>query len=570
MIIQDSKEQERLLKLFNSNDNAPSITTNTIVVNPDEDKRLRALFGDKLPESGLKDTEEPGAFETAGSRIAADIEKRKTSIMQSYEDYFSGEIVAPVAKVQAVGQVAGGIYDVAGEVFNLGLKGVSYIVPDFIEDPVKEKTAQAVSALLETGAAQEAMEAIEQGELAYNNFKGNNPQTAKTLESVANIAMLFAPAKVKAASAPKQKSVSTAEKVSKLITKGAENQIENRKTKKGKSLILPIKPEPEFSKEKNILGYKYTVQETTDSENDIIKSLGKLNIDIGASSQKSRDIVKEGIETQSRNLEQRLKNNNVSIPIEESTQTIQKAMANALDTDAFVRSNELGNLVEQIGEQAIKILSKNSQDAVGILKSRKELDNYIKSYKANKSSFPDNDKVETALSIAVRDIRTSLNDLVAEKVPSAKVKESLKDISNLYRANVPISDKARAEGENSIARLGESINRVTGLKLPTTPLAVSATIGAAGSVLTLAPGLASVLAGTVVTGGLSYAGYRALISPATKKYLAKLLVASDKALKTATNPDMLKQIRADRAVVLELLERSEVSDVVEEENTEEK
>ena len=118
--------------------------------------------------------------------------------------------------------------------------------------------------------------------------------------------------------------------------------------------------------------------------------------------------------------------------------------------------------------------------------------------------------------------------------------------------------------------MGESINRVTGLKLPTTPLAVSATIGAAGSVLTLAPGLASVLAGTVVTGGLGYAGYRALISPATKKYLAKLLVASDKALKTSTNPDMLKQIRADRAVVLELLERSEVSDVVEEENTEEK
>lgn len=567
MIIQDSKERERLLKLFNS-DNAPSVTKNTIVVNPDEDKRLRALFDDKPSkidsENNVKDIEEPGAFETAGSRIAADIEKRKTSIMQSYEDYFSGEIVAPIAKVQALGDVAGGIYDVAGEVFNLGVKGVSYIVPDFIEDPVKEKTAQTVSALLQTGAAQEAMEAIEQGELAYNNFKGNNPQTAKTLESVANIAMLFAPAKVKATSAPKQKPVSTAEKVSKLITKGAEKQIENRKTKKGKSLILPIKPEPEFSKEKNILGYKYTVQETTDSENDIIKSLGKLNIDIGASSQKSRDIVKEGIETQSRSLEQRLKNNNVSIPIEESTQTIQKAMANALDTDAFVRSNELGNLVEQIGEQAIKILSKNSQDAVGILKSRKELDNYIKSYKANKSSFPDNDKVETALSIAVRDIRTSLNDLVAEKVPSAKVKESLKDISNLYRANVPISDKARLEGTNSIARLGDSINRVTGLKLPTTPLAVSATVGAAVSSY-----FAPVLAGTVVTGGLGYAGYRALISPATKKYLAKLLVASDKALKTATNPDMLKQIRADRAVVLELLERSEVSDVVEEESTEE-
>ena len=159
MIIQDSKEQERLLKLFNSNNDAPSITTNTIVVNPDEDKRLKALFDDKPSkinsESSVKNIEEPGAFETAGSRIAADIEKRKTSIMQSYEDYFSGEIVAPVAKVQAVGQVAGGIYDVAGEVFNLGLKGVSYIVPDFIEDPVKEKTAQAVSALLETGAAQE-------------------------------------------------------------------------------------------------------------------------------------------------------------------------------------------------------------------------------------------------------------------------------------------------------------------------------------------------------------------------------------------------------------------------------
>jgi len=553
-------DQNIINRLVPRNNNSTTVEQE---INKDVLKRL-------VPKSSITPdvevtAEKPGAFESFGAGVTSDLATRSGEISQTAKDFASGQIDLPIAAIQTVGKTIGAGFDVAGEVFNLGAAGVSFVVPDSIEDPIKEKTAQAFGALLQTGAGQQAIEAIEKGELAWTNYKANNPQGAKTIESLMNIGLFFAPVKVRAATPPKQKPVSIAERVVNTLVLKGEQQEKNIYSKKAYDLIMPYKPLAEFSREvKNpITRQSKTVQIPTKFEEGMIETLAKLKIDPGASAQKARDIIQDNIESKSIALETRLKNDNVTVTLNESSQAIKTAVDKAKnEPGSFVNLNEMGKLVDTIADEAIRILANSPQDALGILKSRQALDNFLKTYKGEKSSFPDNDKVETALSIAVRDIRASLNDLVAEKVPSAKVKESFKEVTNLYRARVPIIKKADGDATTSIGRLSESITRSTGFKLPTTPLALLATVGGAGA-------LAAYAGVPIASGALGILGYRKLLTPSAKKYLAKLVLVSDKALKTVTDPDMLKQMRMDRAVILELLETSKVSNEIEE-NTEEK
>ena len=45
-----------------------------------------------------------------------------------------------------------------------------------------------------------------------------------------------------------------------------------------------------------------------------------------------------------------------------------------------------------------------------------------------------------------------------------------------------------------------------------------------------------------------------------KKFLGQSLIASSKALKQAKNPETIKQLRADRAVIIELLKNTKVEE----------
>ena len=190
---------------------------------------------------------------------------------------------------------------------------------------------------------------------------------------------------------------------------------------------------------------------------------------------------------------------------------------------------------------------------IGVLKTRKKLDAYVKSYKANKNAYPSQDNVETALSIALRDVRTALNTKVAETAPKANVLARLEKQSNLYRARVPVIEKAKADASNSLGRLWQNTTGVTGVRMPSTPLAIGVT-GAA-----LAGWLPAIIGGVGV--GIAGRGiYRGAISPELKKFLGQSLIASSKALKQAKNPETIKQLRADRAVIIELLKNTKVEE----------
>ncbi len=472
--------------------------------------------------------------------------------------YTPPEQLGFITDIQTAGQFAGGVFDVLGETLTLGAKGISFVTPDFIKDPIKEGWAAGVEFITSNPKSMEALKAVEDGAESYAEWKKENPESALTLESVVNLGLLFAPvpkgAKVKGNPkfvGPSKPTVT--EKVGQVMVDASGKQIKDRSTKKAMDLIVPKSGVPEQTREVSKMGFKYNVIKPTPQEQKIVDTVATLKIPQSASNQRSLNLIDDAIEAEAKTLERQVASSKEAIPLSESFKLLDEVAVNTKNTDAFVAANQLGKMVDDVVVKAKSLLKENPQTPLGVLKTRKELDAYVKSYKANKSAFPSQDNVETALSIAVRDVRSALNTKVAETVPRANVMSRLEKQSNLYRAKVPVIEKAKNDASNSIGRTWQRITGVTGLKMPTTPLAIGIT-GAA-----LAGWLPAIIGGVGV-GIAGRAVYRGTISPELKKFLGQTLIASSKAIKQAKNPETIKQLRADRALILELLKNSKVEE----------
>lgn len=113
-------------------------------------------------------------------------------------------------------------------------------------------------------------------------------------------------------------------------------------------------------------------------------------------------------------------------------------------------------LVGDAEKSANKIYSKfdsliktNGYTPSGLLKARKELDNWISNQKGEGIFSPDK---ETTLSLVLRGIRQGGNNFLADMVPDIAVKDLLRQQSILYQAIENIAPKALKEGGNKIQR----------------------------------------------------------------------------------------------------------------------
>ena len=97
----------------------------------------------------------------------------------------------------------------------------------------------------------------------------------------------------------------------------------------------------------------------------------------------------------------------------------------------------------------------------GLLEARKELDNWVKSFKGEKIFDP---ATENAMSSALRAIRQGGNDFLSKLVPDVNVKELLAEQSKMYDALDTISEKVvkgelRKAGEIGSNRITRALNK---------------------------------------------------------------------------------------------------------------
>lgn len=136
---------------------------------------------------------------------------------------------------------------------------------------------------------------------------------------------------------------------------------------------------------------------------------------------KNRILVKDAIAAEGKNLESMVEKTNAIIPRQEVAATLKKVpQSPEIVGDA---SKQYKNMIDLFTE----ISSKNSSDAKGLLKSRKEF------YKNKFIKQILNRQTESALKDAATDIGSTINNLIWKYVWDEAVKQSLKTQSNLYR-----------------------------------------------------------------------------------------------------------------------------------------
>ena len=160
-------------------------------------KEIESTLSQRLGEKADKRREDISTFMG---------ELRKDPTKQSLNELMKRPGISDVGKVM-LGQTAGMAMDVTGEVIMSGLSNASdyfidLVVPDDVQEGVKNKYIEGVNWLTSTDAAKVAIDALEGGAESYNKWKSDNPSAAIVLESVIDLGTFFAPPAKRAALPP--------------------------------------------------------------------------------------------------------------------------------------------------------------------------------------------------------------------------------------------------------------------------------------------------------------------------------------------------------------------------------
>ena len=204
--------------------------------------------------------------------------------------------------------------------------------------------------------------------------------------------------------------------------------------------------------------------------------------------------------------------------------------------------------MQAILDEAKKLISTSDGTATGILQARKDLDKWLDGIDPKMV----NDEYMDSKAKALKIIREAMNNAVGDAVPDVDVKGLLRKQYLMYKAYDNLGDKAMGMAKTSLARSYINAKRVTGMAIPTTPLAMAATASAASAAIS--SGWFAFATGTLALGTGAILTSRMLKGPTAKKGLGVLLGQVSKAIKMSKNKEMIEQLKADRLVIISLLE----------------
>lgn len=190
-----------------------------------------------------------------GKNIVSEFKPQKpeeTSAYQKVSNALGGK------SLRVFGQMAGAVGDVAGTVIG---KGVKKIYETAYSPEKRDEIKQTVSNILETPIGQAGMNAIKGGIEIYQDWKKSNPNAAKDLEAVVNVASLLPIGKGVKATGEVVAGATTGvrKSVAKTIIGSAEKNVSQAlapTTKEAKYLTTKITPK--FI-EKGIIGSRETI-----------------------------------------------------------------------------------------------------------------------------------------------------------------------------------------------------------------------------------------------------------------------------------------------------------------------
>lgn len=407
---------------------------------------------------------------------------------------------------------------VSNVLVDAGFTAARQFIPDSWEDAIVDHSKEAWDVVSSKPGVKEGLEMAKQGMEAYGEWAKENPMLARDLESVINIAAVAVPL----ARGPGAGKAGAA-----IERRGQQISRNNRKAQVTK-LMEPIGKKGDGTLTLNQWGTKEYVPSKWETEmnREVMRVPGfKPN----RSFTENTEAVRERAKYYKDELETHIKKKKNPTIDKVQLQVGLANRVNAIDTDTLL-VGDAAKMGRKIFKKAKKLIDKSDGTAQGILDARRELDQWLISQKGNVYDS----SMESAVGVAARQIRGAMNDAVGKAVGSSRVKTLLDRQHKLLSAGDLLEAKALKEADTYIGRIIGKLEHRVGTKLPTTPLALGATIGAGAAVAGgVVPAAATV--GTLLAG---YKGVKWLSSGEGAQWLGRLVKAAE------TNPAIMPEVQA--------------------------
>lgn len=487
----------------------------------------------------------------------------KPTAGSSLEDLTKRPDLMDLAQI-GLGQAAGAFMDITGE---LVMEGLSLVIPDSIEEAAKKKLVEGVNYVMQDPNAKGAVQAIGEGAEAYRKWATDNPVGALKLEGAVNLATFFAPPVARREIGPsllpedpnvKKLTDVASIKMSQLssaLREKATKQEDVLKKEAAYSYVMPIQIKEERLKDLQPGGmFKTAKLDPSPLEKEAIDYVSGLGINPNKSKIFNWKVISKAAEKEAEVLRNylKLKGRDMVIP----TQTIQFRLGKVFDEVALeplAQTADASRILNKLRQDLITLAGNSGTKPVDILTLRQSIDTHLK------NSFKFFEKEQPVwLDNAGRKTREALNGLLNDVVGGDFVAQSLRKQHLAYTATKGLAPKAVKELDSGWSKMYKNATSVLGDKVRTARLAGYVTLGATGfaSVLGVLPGIVGVSAAT----GLLYGGTRAVLGPTAKKGLADMLDATNEAMKATKNPEMLKELRLGRSLLLEAAQLPEEED----------
>ena len=202
--------------------------------------------------------------------------------------------------------------------------------------------------------------------------------------------------------------------------------------------------------------------------------------------------------------------------------------------------------VKRLEERAAKNGTITARD---ILEVRRALDKKI--FRKKPSAGLENPDLTSAKEVAGKYVRDELNQAFLKLMPDDEAYRLINGMSMLYRAKGLLDVKAgKAINQTIVGRTMKGIEDVSGLRFPTTPLAIAATTGAGVSTLAGFPLLGQIIGGAGFGMGLA----RLTRKRRRQAVVRELVRATDKMIEGGNvATETMATLRADKVMLAQML-----------------
>ena len=202
--------------------------------------------------------------------------------------------------------------------------------------------------------------------------------------------------------------------------------------------------------------------------------------------------------------------------------------------------------VKRLEERAAKNGTITARD---ILEVRRALDKQI--FRKKASAGLENPDLAGAKEVAGKYVRDELNQAFLKLMPDDEAYRLINGMSMLFRAKSLLDVKAgKAINQTMLGRTVKGIEDFSGLRFPTTPLALGATAAAGGAALGGMPVLGAAIGGGVAAMGLA----RMTRKRRRQAVVRELIGATDKMIEGANvTAETMATLRADKVMLAQML-----------------